>query len=91
MEPPDEFDKYYGQFRPRQVSSHSPASTSYFSSLSSQGNSGPGSGSDQFSFTRSYRSPFQPVRSSSQQARYSRALIGPAPKALRSHWSKALE
>ena len=54
----DEFDKYYSQFRP------SPASTSYYSSFS-----GPHSdhqGSDQYSFTRHYPSPFQPARSRSR-------------------------
>ena len=60
----DEFEKYYSQFRPRQCEPYSPASTSYYSSFSSQNNSG--SGSEQFSFTRRYPSPFQPARSRSR-------------------------
>ena len=82
-EAPDEFDKYYSQFRPRHCpGSYSPASTSYYSSFSSQNNSGSGcgSGSDQYSFTtRSYRSPFQPVRSRSQ----SRGGSRPEPEVIK--------
>ena len=64
----DEFDKYYSQFRPRACQSYSPASTSYYSSFSSQNNSGSDK-TDQYSFTRHYPSPFSPFQPTRSRSR----------------------